>query len=83
MTGGAYLTCAQVADTLGVSTRTVLRYIDRGDLPAIRLPGGRLRVNEAALAAALAGWRTATITPDHAKRAGERGDTFPALTRRV
>ena len=41
----AYSTCAQVADELGVSTRTVLRWIDRGDLDAVRLPGGRLRVD--------------------------------------
>jgi excisionase family DNA binding protein len=40
------LTTRQVADILGVSAETVLRYTRSGDLPAIRLPGtvrGRLR----------------------------------------
>jgi excisionase family DNA binding protein len=59
-----YLTCAQVADELGVSTRTVLRWVDRGALEAVRLPGGRLRVSDAALAAHLAAW--ATVDPTRA-----------------
>lgn len=54
----AYLTAADVAEAVGVSTRTVLRWIDRGDLEAVRLPGGRLRVSQAALAAHLAAWST-------------------------
>jgi excisionase family DNA binding protein len=37
------LTAREVADLLGVSTETVLRYVRRGDLPAIRLPGGAIR----------------------------------------
>jgi excisionase family DNA binding protein len=53
-----FLTCAQVAEDLGVSTRTVLRWIDRGDLPAVRLPGGRLRVSQADLAGRLSAWQT-------------------------
>jgi excisionase family DNA binding protein len=53
-----YLTAAEVAETLGVSTRSVLRWIDRGDLPAVRLPGGRLRVSQTALAEHLAAWST-------------------------
>lgn len=32
----------QAAKIFGVTDRTVLRYIERGDLPAVRLPGGRL-----------------------------------------
>lgn len=32
----------QVAEMLGVTDRTVLRYIEDGGLPAVRLPGGRL-----------------------------------------
>jgi excisionase family DNA binding protein len=60
---GIYLTVADVADTLGVSTRTVLRWIERGDLPAVRLPGGRLRVSQTALAASLAGWALGGIAP--------------------
>jgi excisionase family DNA binding protein len=40
------LTAREVADHLGLSPETVLRYVRRGELPAIRLPGtakGRLR----------------------------------------
>jgi excisionase family DNA binding protein len=48
---GAYLTCAEVADTLGVSTRTVLRWVERGELEALRLPGGRLRIPQSAYSA--------------------------------
>lgn len=39
----ALLTARQVADRLGVSTETVLRWTRRGDLPGFRLPGGALR----------------------------------------
>lgn len=42
----AFLTVAQVADELGFSPRTVLRWIDAGHLDAVRLPGGRLRISE-------------------------------------
>jgi excisionase family DNA binding protein len=62
----AYLTCAQVADELGVSTRTVLRWVDRGELEAVRLPGGRLRVSQAALAGHLASWSTSSSTGAYA-----------------
>ena len=62
----AYLTCAQVAEELGVSVRTITRWIDAGQLSAVRLPGGRLRVNEAALAAHLAGWSTSSSTGAYA-----------------
>jgi excisionase family DNA binding protein len=40
------LTAREVADLLGVSTETVLRWTRRGDLPAIRLPGGAIRFRE-------------------------------------
>lgn len=49
----AWLTVAAIADDLGVSARTVLRWIDRGDLRAVRLPGGRMRIAQADLAAML------------------------------
>ncbi len=54
-----YRTVASVAEDLEVSPRTVLRWVERGDLPAVRLPGGRLRIGEADLAAALERWQTA------------------------
>ena len=37
------LTARQVADLLDVSAETVLRWTRRGDIPAIRLPGGAIR----------------------------------------
>lgn len=43
---GQLLTARQVAELLGVSAETVLRWTRRGDLPAIRLPGGALRYRE-------------------------------------
>jgi excisionase family DNA binding protein len=62
----AYLTCAQVAEELGVSVRTITRWIDTGALEAVRLPGGRLRVSQTALAAHLAGWSTSSATGAYA-----------------
>jgi excisionase family DNA binding protein len=50
----ALLTTREVAELLGVSTETVLRWVRRGELPAIRLPGGALRFPEATLYAWLA-----------------------------
>ncbi len=46
---GQLLTARQVADLIGVSPETVLRWTRRGDLPAIRLPGGAIRFREEAL----------------------------------
>jgi excisionase family DNA binding protein len=40
---GPLLTARQVAELIGVSSETVLRWTRRGDLPAIRLRGGALR----------------------------------------
>ena len=40
------MTAREVADMLGVSAETVLRWTRRGELPAIRLPGGAMRYRE-------------------------------------
>lgn len=45
------LTARELADRLGVSTETVLRWTRRGELPAIRLPGRALRYRERAFEA--------------------------------
>jgi excisionase family DNA binding protein len=45
------LAARQVADQLGVSAETVLRWTRRGELPAIRLPGGAIRYRETDLEA--------------------------------
>ena len=41
MTG--LLTAREVAELIGVSSETILRWTRRGDLPAVRLPSGGLR----------------------------------------
>lgn len=43
---GRLLTAREVAERLGVSSETVLRYVRKGILPAIRLPGGAIRFRE-------------------------------------
>jgi excisionase family DNA binding protein len=40
-----WLTLADVADELEVSTRTVMRWVERGQFPAVLLPGGRKRIH--------------------------------------
>jgi excisionase family DNA binding protein len=49
---------ADVAERYQVSPRTVLRWVARNDLHAVRLPGGRLRIRVADLDAAEADWAT-------------------------
>jgi len=60
MKSGPLLTARQVAELLGVSTETVLRWTRRGDLPAIRLPGGAIRYRESELDNWLAALTTTT-----------------------
>jgi molybdopterin-binding protein len=43
-------TVGQAAELLGVSPDTVRRWVDNGQIPAARTPGGRRRVDGAALA---------------------------------
>lgn len=53
------LTARAVADLLDVCAETVLRWIRHGELPAIRLPGGAVRIIESELQA----WLRARATP--------------------
>ena len=53
------LTARHVADLLGVSAETVLRWTRRGELPAIRLPGGAIRYQKDAIS----GWLEQRATP--------------------
>jgi len=76
---GRLRTAREVAEMIGVSTETVLRWTRRGDLPAIRLPGGALRYRGAELDA----WIEGRATPrrgvvDH--RAGRRPESKLALS---
>ena len=55
------LTAREVADLLGVSTETTLRWTRRGDLPAFRLPSGAIRYRAADIDAWLMGRATGTV----------------------
>lgn len=44
---------SEVAEILNVSRSSVLRWIERGDIPAVQLPSGRYRVPRAAVDALL------------------------------
>jgi excisionase family DNA binding protein len=37
------LTAREIAERVGVSSETVLRWVRRGEIPAIKLPGGAIR----------------------------------------
>ena len=69
------LTARSVADLLGVSAETVLRWTRRGDLPALKLPSGQVRYRQDKLEAWLAdratpgrGVRTTATDAAHAGR---------------
>jgi excisionase family DNA binding protein len=46
VTDQGLLTAREVAELVGVSTETVLRWVRRGDLPAFRLPGRAIRFRQ-------------------------------------
>jgi excisionase family DNA binding protein len=56
---GRLVTAREFAGLLGVSTETVLRWTRRGEVPAIRLPGGAIRYRETDLDAWLERHETA------------------------
>ena len=51
-------TVAQVAEQLEVLILTIVRRIAAGDLKAVRLPGGRLRVEQAEVDRKMRCWAT-------------------------
>jgi excisionase family DNA binding protein len=53
------LTAHAVADLFGVSTETVLRWTRRGELPAIKMPGGAIRYRDDMID----GWLAERATP--------------------
>jgi excisionase family DNA binding protein len=65
------LTAREVAGTLGVCAETVLRWIRCGELPAIRLPGGAVRVREQTLSE----WLCLRATPARGVLATTTGAT--------
>jgi excisionase family DNA binding protein len=54
------LTARETSERLGVCVETVLVWIRRGDLPAIRLPGRAIRISETQLERWLASRATGT-----------------------
>jgi excisionase family DNA binding protein len=56
---GRLMTARHVAELLDVSPETVLRWTRRGELPAIKLPGGAVRYRESELD----GWLEERATP--------------------
>jgi excisionase family DNA binding protein len=54
------VTAREVADMLGVSSETVLRWQRQRKLPAIRLPGGAIRFRQAELEV----WLESRATPE-------------------
>ncbi len=72
------LTARQVADRLGVSAETVLRWTRRGQLPAFRLPGGALRYRDVDLAVWFAEKATSRPRPVGEAAAGARNLTEAA-----
>jgi excisionase family DNA binding protein len=75
---GRLLTAREVADLLGVSAETVLRWTRRGELPAIRLPGGAIRYREHDLERWLE--ERATPTSPSAARRGTLRSLAPTTT---
>ena len=73
-------TVGQAAELLGVSPDTVRRWMDSGQLPAARTPGGRRRVEGAALARFSAGRAAATSFLPVAESARNH---FPGLVTKV
>ena len=59
MSARALLTAREVAERLHYSTETILRWVRRGQLVGIRMPGGELRFREDALDA----WLEDRATP--------------------
>jgi excisionase family DNA binding protein len=80
-TTGAYvsdrlLTARELGELLGVSPETILRWTRRGELEAIRLPGGRLRFRSEALEE----WLAARTTRGEVSPTPSAGPTAPVVS---
>ena len=85
---GPLLTARELAELLGVSAETVLRWTRRGEVPALRLPGGAIRYRpdeleawlEARATTAGAAVEESPDTPDHARRGRAYPDALSSVT---
>ena len=80
MSAGPLLTAREVAERLHVSTETILRWVRRGQLAGIRLPGGALRFSEDALDAWLEDRATPRQGVSTAQPGAARLRTLPSIT---
>jgi excisionase family DNA binding protein len=81
---GSLITARHVAELLGVSPETILRWTRRGELPAIRLPSGAIRYRPEDLDAWLD--EHATAAPGREARTvptGAAAGTVPSPARTV
>jgi excisionase family DNA binding protein len=81
---GRLLTAREVADRYGYHPETILRWRRRGELPAIRTPGGAIRFREDDLERCEEEWTTpsrgASTTPaDAAQEVGYPASTTPKV----
>jgi excisionase family DNA binding protein len=81
------LTTREVADRLGVSPETILRWIDRRGLPVVRLTSRALRYDEDRLDAWIADRTTAALGRESAndldqRRRGEATLSVPTISLR-
>jgi molybdopterin-binding protein len=77
----AQFTVGQAAEILGVSTDTVRRLADRGELEMVRTPGGRRHLDGAALASYAR--RSASPGPRPRVPPGSARNRFAALVTKV
>jgi len=72
------LTVAEIAERLKLNQQTIRNWIDRGDLPAIRVGARRVRVSAAELDAYIAASSSAK-TPDEDKARTTFSDALEAM----
>jgi excisionase family DNA binding protein len=76
-----FLTVDEVAKTLKVNQQTVRNWIDRGQLPAVRVGARRVRVRRSALDEFLAAGEMAGEAPDVGDRRPEHTESAEAWSR--